>query len=133
MSSMGSETRKEELTNTVITLLREYQHPALEIGKATIYKIGALERERLYSFLTTPLRKMVTKVERPASPVVGNGLNGQTQQPYKSAMGEYIKSLGFQFRSPLDVSVSLLEAMANYVERNKESIWEKKNRGLEKL
>ena len=117
---MPSPGRSDQLTEAIRRLLQDYVPPKLELGKATILHLGVEEAERLREFLEK--RQPYQKKEfsfRPAAPMLGEFLNGKPQGEYKTAMAEYLKSHGFNWRDPNDVTVSLLEAMANYVENRK--------------
>lgn len=101
----------------ILELLNPHCNSNLPITKFTLNNLKREGLNAFYDFIIKP--KIITDIneDRPLCPVIKNGSCSLARYPYKNGMNKYISQWGYEFENIYIVSTSLLEATANYLEK----------------
>lgn len=107
------------IVNSIFVLLEPFNDPNIPITLGSLRKLNQKELTEFYDFLIRPLNLCQNNISRPQCPVKDINHSSLARFPYKKNIVDYIAQWSYEFKNPAVVSLSLLEATANYLEQNK--------------
>jgi len=110
----------KELEQRIYDLLKPYESSSRKLGTTSIAQIGEENIKRIEALFVSPTFTK-TRIKRPLPPDLSEvGRPDRPVQRYRVTMAKYLdQKCGLKIDHPTDFTINLLEAIANYVERQK--------------
>ena len=109
---------RENKSESILELLASFNSPDIALTKSALNHLNLDDLNEFYDFLTMPLIRHTKGISRPECPVKDMDHSSMARAPYKIGMAEYLAQWGYDFKNPVNITPSLFEATANYVETN---------------
>ena len=108
---------QDDKLEAILELLEPHNNPNIPITPSALRRLELTNLDTFYKFLTSPLKKSQNGVPRPECPVKDIKHSSLARYSYKRGMADYIAQWGYEFKNPANITSSLLEATANYLEK----------------
>lgn len=108
---------KKDLVEKIFKTLKPCSKKNVPLIQSAISIMPGFYLDMFYSFLmSTRKKEKKSDTHRPKCPAEDSLHVSLARYPYKKAMVDYISQWGYVFEDPASITVSLLEATANYLE-----------------